>query len=153
MHGLFGSIGQGVTWDFTSLSANHLVQREHTEKSFHLYQFTLPKFLNDKYFYEEDGCFLATEGVLFEADSPAQAITRYRRGETTFWDSWRGSFCGVLYDKKANILLLFNDHIGSKMLFYSHTADGFVFASDNRLLAKTISAKEYNKQFIQVLYP
>ncbi len=117
----------------------------------HLTQLTLPKFLNDKYFTSHDGCFLATEGVLFEADSPKKAIARYRKGETTFWSSWRGSFAGVLYDSQTETLLLFNDHIGSKMLFYAMVNGQLVFASDLRVLAKTVGASRPNETFMQTI--
>lgn len=151
MHGFFGSYKAKVTWDLSSFDDKSFVKRTHTNGDFQLTQVTLPKFLNDKYFADVDECFIATEGVLFEADKPEKAIARYRNGETTFWNSWRGSFAGVLFDCKTDTLLLFNDHIGSKMLFYAQTKDSFVFASDLLLLAKTIGATDYDKQFIDVI--
>ena len=96
MHVFFGSYKAKVTWDLSSFDDKSFVKRTHSEGDFQLTQVTLPKFLNDKYFAEIDDCFLATEGVLFEADKPEEAIARYRNGETTFWNSWRGSFAGVL---------------------------------------------------------
>ena len=148
MHGFFGSYKAKVTWDLSGFEDKSFVKRTHSEGDFQLTQVTLPKFLNDKYFAEIDDCFLATEGVLFEADKPEEAIARYRNGETTFWNSWRGSFAGVLYDSKTDTLLVFNDHIGSKMLFYAQTKEGFVFASDLLLFAKSFRLSEINSQFI-----
>jgi asparagine synthase (glutamine-hydrolysing) len=147
MHGFFGSYNYACEWDWSLLEDRSLIQRQMKENAFCLTQFTLPKFLNDKCFETVDDCFLAVEGVLLEADSPADAIARYRKGETCFWDNWRGSFAGVLYDKEKDVLILFNDHIGSKMLFYAQVKDGFVFASDLRILARAIDAHTLNNNY------
>lgn len=149
MHGFFGSYGKAVNWDLSELQDKSLVERTHEDKSFHLKQLTLPKFLSSKYFADTDDCFLAVEGVLFEAESPEKCIANYRSGQLTFWDSWRGSFCGVLYDKREDRLILFNDHIGSKMLFYKQTTDGLVFASDLFILAHSTGTLQSDKTFIR----
>ncbi len=151
MHGFFGSYKQKINWDLSAFAVPSFVTRTHEDKALQLTQVTLPKFLSDKYFTEEDGCFLATEGVLFEADKPAEAIARYRKGETVFWDSWRGSFAGVLYDRLSDTLLLFNDQTGSKMLFYTQTENGSFFASDLRVLACNLGLQMPEKDFIQAI--
>ena len=151
MHGFFGSYKANVAWDLSSFEDKSFVKRTHSEGYFQLTQVTLPKFLNDKYFAEIDDCFLATEGVLFEADKPEEAIARYRNGETTFWNSWRGSFAGVLYDSKTDTLLVFNDHIGSKMLFYAKTKDGFVFASDLRIITTMLDYHSLQNSFVSAI--
>ena len=151
MHGFFGSYGQAYSWDIASLLEKRtLVTRQKNEGAFHLLQATLPKFLEDKYFFEEGGCFLAVEGVLFVADKPNEALARYRKGETVFWDTWRGSFAGILYDRNTDTLLLFNDHIGSKMLFYAQVQQDFLFSSDLPILTDVLRPKgigSYNGQF------
>ena len=149
MHGFFGSYGKAIPWDLTTFKDPSLVRRTQENHSLHLTQVTLSKFLNDKYFHSENGCFLATEGVLFEADQPSKAISRYRQGETVFWDAWRGSFAGLLYDQTMDTLLLFNDHVGSKMLFYSQTEEGFFFASDLEVLAHALNLHTFNTSFAQ----
>lgn len=148
MHGFFGSYKAKVTWDLSSFDDKSFVKRTHSEGDFHLTQVTLPKFLNDKYFAEIDDCFLATEGVLFEADKPEEAIAQYRNGETTFWNSWRGSFAGVLYDSKTDTLLVFNDHIGSKMLFWYQKDKEFYLSSDLFELAHTAGLSRMSTSFM-----
>lgn len=101
--------------------------------------------------YEADGCRLEVYGVLFEADSPQEAIRRYRQGETVFWDAWRGSFYGVLRDKKNDTTLLFNDHIGSKILFYTQTDRGVVFGHDLRELSQTTGMHTPDEHFIRAI--
>jgi len=151
MHGFFGSYGQVFKWDLTAFNSKSFVARQHNMQSLHVEQITLPKFLNDKYFLEEDDCFIATEGVLFEADSATEAIRRYRQGETCFWKSWRGSFCGLLYDSRTDTLLVFNDHIGSKMLFYAQTENAFVFASDLQAINRAIGPTADYSHFAQAI--
>ncbi|MBR6034763.1 MAG: hypothetical protein IKP39_01745 [Paludibacteraceae bacterium] len=101
--------------------------------------------------YEADGCLLEVSGVLFEADSPSEAIHRYRQGETVFWDGWRGSFCGVLRDEKNGTTLLFNDHIGSKMLFYAQTVHGFFYGRDLRELSQLTGLRTPDEVFIRAI--
>lgn len=98
--------------------------------------------------YEAEGCRLEVFGVLFETDSPEEAVRRYRSGETVFWNSWRGSFGGVLQDEKNGVTILFNDHIGSKMLFYAQTEQGLVWDTDCYALARSIEAKADNENYL-----
>ncbi len=117
----------------------------------HYFQFVptkSDKFRDDHYHYEDESSMLATDGVLFEADDAPSAMERYRNGEECFWNTWRGSFCGVHYDKKADILRLFNDHIGSKMLFYTQSKGVFYFSSDLYSLALKTNAKADNENYL-----
>lgn len=148
MHGFLGSYGKYCEYNLSPFKESTFVQRTLDEEPLHLTQVTQPKFLNDKYFVEKDGCFLATEGVLFEADTAEEAITRYKNGEKAFWQSWRGTFAGVFYDKKTNTLLVFNDHTGSKMLFYTRTEKGFFFASDPYILARATDAEAIDEHYL-----
>lgn len=103
--------------------------------------------------YESKDCRLDVFGVLFEADSPEEAILRYQSGEVAFWNSWRGSFCGVLRDFKQHTTILFNDHIGSKMLFYAQTRAGLKWDTDLYALARSIDAKADNENYLwQMLF-
>lgn len=102
----------------------------------------------ETYNCDYDGCYLQTFGVLFEADSPEEAIRRYRSGELTFWNSWRGSFWGVLQDRTNDITLLFNDHIGSKMVFYSAIGNGLVWDTNPFDLGRVIGATADNENYL-----
>ena len=98
--------------------------------------------------YEADGCRLEVYGVLFESDSPQESIRRYRQGETVFWNAWRGSFYGVVWDEKNGTTILFNDHIGSKMLFYTQAGKGLEWNTDLYALSRSIKAKPDNEDFL-----
>lgn len=105
----------------------------------------------DDYTYNADGCRLTVHGILFEADSPEQAIVRYRAGETVFWNAWRGSFCGILEDTKNETTILFNDHIGSRMLFYAQTKNGLVYAQDLKELSRQTGMSQPDGSFVRAI--
>lgn len=105
----------------------------------------------DDYTYNADGCRLTVHGVLFEADSPEQAIARYCAGETIFWNAWRGSFCGILVDTKNDKIILFNDQIGSKILFYAQTENGLVYAQDLKELSRQTGFSQPDEFFIRAM--
>ena len=90
-------------------------------------------------------------GVLFEADRPEQALLRYRAGETVFWNAWRGSFCGILVDENTHTTILFNDQIGSKILFYAQTPKGLVYARDIKELSRQTGLTEPDESFIRAM--
>ena len=101
--------------------------------------------------YEAEGCRLEIFGILFEADSPQDAVRRYRNGQTVFWNSWRGSFCGVLTDSIKDITILFNDHIGSKIFFYAHTANGYRYGRDLMILSRETGLHQPDESFIRAI--
>lgn len=101
--------------------------------------------------YESNGCLLEVYGVLLEADSPEESIRRYRNGETVFWKEWRGSFWGILKDERLDTTILFNDHIGSKMVFYTETEKGCLYGTDLKALSKATGRHEPNESFIRAI--
>lgn len=137
MYGFFGTYGEKINWDFSEFS-NDLLSRNYTCGKFAIEQKTLPKFLQDKVFAETADYFYAIEGVVFEPQNLAEIPTLYETYGETFFSQFRGSFLGVFYDKKKDILLIFNDQIGEKMLFYTQTDTAFCFASDFYILAKSL---------------
>ena len=100
------------------------------------------------YDYAADGCRLRTFGVLFEADCPEEAVRKYKQGNVTFWRSWRGSFCGILQDTEKNITLLFNDHIGSKTVFYTQTEQGLAWGTSVYDLARETGTTSLNGNYL-----
>lgn len=131
MHGLFGSYGKHVDFDLSSLPQNN-IQREYSSECLCIQQHTLPIFLEDKVWCDTGEYLYALEGVIFAPTT--NLIQLYKKHGETFPKVLRGSFSGFFYDKGKDILLLFNDHIGDKMLFYFHDESGIAFASDWSIL-------------------
>ena len=52
-------------------------------------------------------------------------ITRYKEKGDSFFEVLRGSFGGLLIDKRNNRSILFTDHIGSKFMYYTLHGDSF----------------------------
>ncbi len=110
--------------------------------SFSLNRFTLNKFLDDKLFFEDESRILVLEGVILnkrqlikDNDNAAWSDVVWRlyieRGDA-FYNSFRGSFSGLLYDKIKEKWIIFTDHIGSKRLYYYKNEEVLVVSSEIR---------------------
>lgn len=102
---------------------------------------TLNKFMNDKILYEDDGWIVLFDGVLLNKE---EIIKEYKQKNIVEYlicsvkekkiegaiNACRGSFAGVIYDKKAEELYCFNDHWSNKPLFYSFHDGLLVISSE-----------------------
>ena len=143
MHGFRISIGKPFTWPLQA-DEQHFLRRI-DEGDFHLTQWSLRKFEEDKLWLDTPDCFLATEGVLFnretvKADLSCNSISQ-----------WRGSFAGVRYDKKTHECMVFNDQIGSHMLFWCQTAEAVWVSSDIFELSQACGLKMPNVAYMQAI--
>lgn len=143
MHGFFCSIGKSVSFN-TSVFGSTMIRRKIKYELFQMEQVTIPKFENDKAFIDTDECFFATEGMILNADelldqyhqSSLNDLIPYmysQRGDR-FYNEFRGSFCGVYYDKIKKKCIFYNDHIGDRLLFFSHIEGTLLISSDLQLL-------------------
>lgn len=106
---------------------------------------TLPKFLNHKFFLDEPSFFFSTDGALLNRDELLRQyhcsdITElisilYDQYGETFFRCFRGSFSGVFYDKKKQLMLIFADQTASRLLFWQQTSKSIHISSDLCLLA------------------
>lgn len=163
MHGIFGTYHTQVGYNFNSLQTD-LMHREFSTQNCHLWHYTLPKFENDKVFVNTNNCIFIIEGVIL---NDKELLEQYHHtalssliphlfqtlGET-FFRVFRGSFCGVVYDMKQDLLLVYNDHIGDHLIFYAEAEKGFCFSSDLKILSDTlrkIRPLQYNEGFMYSL--
>lgn len=102
----------------------------------------LKHFEQDKLFLETDEYLVILDGFvlnkqqLCKAVFPMQETTwaevvvaLYKRDGERFFQAFRGSFSGVLYDKKAGLWIIFTDHIGSKFIYYTCTPEAVCCSS------------------------
>lgn len=100
---------------------------------------TLNKFLDDKEFSKDEEAFIIVEGcILNRLDMFRQynANTMFDlckkmyciKGETFFQD-FRGSFSGVIYDRKKELLIAYTNHVGDRPLFYMDGKNQFIIGS------------------------
>lgn len=142
MPGFFCEIRSGkLNKQFSSVvdSLNLLV--ESTEgNGFYVERRTVRKFLNDKVLCNDERYLILTEGVILNSKSLIKkygkenlrdtVIEMYEKSGEAFFNEFRGSFSGVLYDKKLNKWLIYTNHVGDKWVFYSVLEDGIVVGSE-----------------------
>ena len=160
MYGYFGKYGSiNVEFDLSKIEGK-TITRNFSSGEFSIQQKTLQKFEHDKVFVQLDNLFFSTEGVilnlselfdLYEVTNLEQLIPLlYNKLGEQFFNVFRGSFSGILYDKGKDLLLIYNDQIGSKLLFYTTKEGNHFFASDLHVLFESLSQRfelQYDKQF------
>ncbi|WP_299714633.1 asparagine synthase-related protein [uncultured Tenacibaculum sp.] len=95
------------------------------ESNFSAARCTINKYLDDKLFYNNENYFLIIEGVILNKNEycvnqlwEESIIDLYKDKGECFFEKFRGSFSGVLYDKQLNKFIVFSDHLGTKHLYY-----------------------------------
>lgn len=140
MFGFRINIGEKAVWP---IREDNLSFIRHWDKgNIHLSQWSLRKFEKDKLWIEDDTHFLAVEGILFNRD---EIISRWPEVNIS---AWRGSFAAVLIDKQTNEVCVYNDQIGSHMLFWCQKDKGFYLSSDIFELAHTANLTQMNTDFM-----
>jgi len=111
-------------------------------------RFIIPKFLNDKVFKQDADVFICTDGLMLNArDLRNEYAARdnfdlikgmYRKLGCGFVNDLRGDFSGFLHDVKHDIWHIFNNHIGSKPIFYffDPAKQVLIFASEVKMVAQ-----------------
>lgn len=118
-------------------------------KNFFVEHRTNRKFSNDKFLFENDEYIYLLDGVVFNnhqlmekykcADWKECVTEMHRQDALTFYNEFRGSFLGLVYDKKKDSWLFYTDHIGDKQIFYSHLEDGgWLIGTEMNYMADTM---------------
>lgn len=143
MPGFLAEIGTAVNTNFKSETRDLQIDNFFS-KSYYIERRTIKKFINDKIFQEDDNYLIVIEGVIFnklklmndyKCNSWYQCVIQlYLNNSETFFDEFRGSFSGIFFDKKKDLWLIFNSHIGDKQVFYSKLGDKMIFGSEINFL-------------------
>ena len=106
------------------------------------------KFMNDRVFLDTDDYTVIVEGVIlnnhelmdkYSSNSWASCVIKmYEANGETFFDSFRGSFSGALYDKAADKWIIYTGHTGEKQVFYAQVPGGYLFGSEMRFMVETL---------------
>jgi len=107
---------------------------------------TVNKFMGDKVFFSDNNFLVLVEGVILNSCSLMLKYSKttfkdcivemYKTNGEAFFNEFRGNFCGILYDIKNRLTIVYTDHIGSKQIFYSKIAKEYVFSSDMLYIAE-----------------
>lgn len=110
----------------------------------HFYYDPMPKFENDKLFFEDEERIVLLDGVVFnnhelmaECGSSVWKdafLKKIQCSYRTLMKDLRGSFIGILYEKATGTLLAFTNQSGERAVYYSQQSDFFVIASHSELL-------------------
>lgn len=102
------------------------------------YNKMIRKYEGDKIFFQNDDYLIVLDGVILNKldlikvngnlDWKDVIIKLYKQSDT-FFEAFRGSFSGLLYDKNSNKTLVFSDHIGTKFLYYIKLNDAVFISS------------------------
>lgn len=119
-------------------NSNHLICETIDVREYSLNRFTLRKFEEDKLFVQRNDYVLVLEGVILNKTSLSKTNKNweevvwelYKQKGDTFFEEFRGSFSGALYDKAQNKWIIFTDHIGSKHLYYSKRGEELYLTSE-----------------------
>lgn len=108
------------------------------------------KFMNDRLFAETDNYIVVVEGIVlnnhelmtkYASETWLDCVIKmYEREGEAFFNAFRGSFSGALYDKQADKWIVYTCHTGEKQIFYKQLEDGFLMASEMRFMVETMKA-------------
>lgn len=100
---------------------------------------TLNKFMADKEFLSDEDFLIIVEGCIlnrlallhkYNAETMFDLCKKmYVIEGETFFQNFRGSFSGVLYDRKKDLLLAYTNHVGDRPLFYMDEGNAFMIGS------------------------
>jgi asparagine synthase (glutamine-hydrolysing) len=115
---------------------------------------TCNKFLNDKFLFENDEYIYLLDGIVFNnhqlidkykaRDWKDCVVNMHKQDPLTFYNEFRGSFLGFVYNKQKDSWLFYTDHIGDKQIFYTQLEDGgWLIGTEMSYMADTM---HLNKQ-------
>lgn len=113
---------------------------------------TSNKFIEDKYFYEDNDYIFIIEGIILNKEELVEKykeknfikliINLYKNKEKYFFREFRGSYSGIFIDKKKEIHYIFTDHIGDRKLYYYIQNNKIIVSSTMNYLINTL---KFNK--------
>lgn len=97
----------------------------------------IPQLSDDKLFYDDESFTIVLDGTVLNRIEiePAKekwantVIELYKQRGDIFFDDWRGSFGGFIYDKNRDRYVIFSDQVGSKFLYYSMLGSNLVIST------------------------
>jgi len=156
MHGLFCTYGSSigdVDFDLSQFDNDRYIRNDYSSSLLSIHQVTLNKFTNDKGLFESSNLVAVVEGVVlnnhelyekYQVSCMSELVdVMYNTIGHEFFKEFRGSFCGLLYDKRTEKLYVYNDHIGDKIIYHIKTDKATYIASDLKALVNILkSSKE-----------
>ncbi len=116
---------------------------------------TLNKYMNDKLFFENEQLIVLLDGVIlnkselcrtYGSDNFSEVVLQMReKNGELFFNDFRGSFVGAVYEKAADAWLFFTDHIG-RSLFWYENENGFIVGSELIYITKSMESMQIKRE-------
>ena len=137
-----------------SCSGKLLEQARHIScDNIHFYYSPLPKFQDDKLFYEDDEKILLLDGVIYNKielmdchhkNTWREAVDElYHKDTKTFFNEFRGSFSGAVFMKSTRVLLCFVSQSGEKPVYYTQQSGFTIISSHNNILTEALQEMNF----------
>lgn len=153
MPGFIAHIGQNKI-SFSEEKRTKLVIDNFETSIYQVERRVINKFMNDRLFIDNDNYLIVLEGVVlnnneliakYNASTWYNAIiSMYCSLGDEFFNDFRGSFSGILYDKKQDKWLVYTNHIGDKQVFqYKIDNNNYIFASEIGFIVNTCKLNNF----------
>lgn len=153
MPGFIAHVGKGML-HFPVETRNKLVISRANGHGYQVECRVVNKFMNDRIFVDLENYLIVVEGVVlnnkelmaqYKSETWIECVVRmYEVIGDDFFNAFRGSFSGILYDKNQDKWLIYTDHIGEKQVFVSKVLDGYLFGSEMRFIVGTRKVNNFS---------
>ena len=114
----------------------------------HVIWATNHKFPKDEVLIDDDTVAMGLSGVIVNNNALVEKYGAknwvgcveqlfHSKGDT-FYNEFRGTFCGFVYNKTDKTWTFFTDHIGDKQILYSHSEKGLAVATEVDYMAHVL---------------
>ena len=142
-YGVFSkqNIASNVYKYFSNNGLENTVQEEIKNENYIVGRSVLNKLPKDKIFFENQEFIVCTDGVIFdEKFSEAQDfIKEYKAKGKNAFQYIDGNISGLFFDKTNQKLIVFNDHLATRSVFYFYDKNfGFIVSSELQVLTQIL---------------
>ncbi len=160
MHGFIGIVSKdkiekpvSIQWKPAFPFQGEMLTRRLKGADFQIEQYSSKKLISEKLWLDNEDILFVTEGTILNLESLMaehnvtdydDLITAMSLKNKLFFDKFDGSFAGFLHNKKKNEWFVFNNHTGTKRLFYFQNQSYLIFSTDLYTLTQTLKRLKIN---------
>ena len=160
MHGfavqisLNGIVGNGsFVWKPLFEFQSKHISRHFESENVRVEQFCSEKFIDQKLWIDTNDFFCVTDGVVtnlkdlkiqYNCDSNSELLTVISKSKE-FFKAFTGHFAGFIWYKNNNEFIAFNNHCGTKKVFYYQDKRSILFATDLFTLSRKLDELNISK--------
>lgn len=145
MAGIYGNLLKNseekeIYKNFYNAGVPDRIQEEIKFGKFRFGRSVLNKFQEDRFLFENEEFIICFEGINYSAiKTPEDFIKNYRKKGKNFVSDLKGSFSGFIFSKSSQEIILFNDFLSTRVLYYYFDPEmGFAFSSEMHVLSRML---------------